>query len=132
MIAVDTNILVRYVIKDDAEQFAYAEAFLGERDVDDPAFVSLLVLAELVWVLRRVYRLPAERVQDALMLMVETAGILFEDEYFVSQIVRSGVALKDEVADHLIAHSAQRAGCVSTVTFDKRAAKAIPSMELLA
>jgi len=131
MIAVDTNILVRYIVRDDPEQYARAKVFLEARDSDDPAFVSLIVLTEFVWVLRRVYRLPPQRIQEALMLMAETAGILIEDEQFVSEIVQKGVALKDEFADRLIAYCAEKAGCKSTVTFDRRAANAIPSMEFL-
>jgi predicted nucleic-acid-binding protein len=132
MIGVDTNILLRYIVQDDAEQYVKAERFLKARTADDPAFVSLIVLVELTWVLRRLYRYSHAQVHAVLLLIVETAGLVVEDEHFVSMVVGSGVALKDELADYLIAHSAAKAGCVQTVTFDRDAAAAIPSMELLA
>jgi predicted nucleic-acid-binding protein len=132
MIGVDTNILLRYIVKDDAAQYAKAEAFLKARTADDPAFVSLIVLVELTWVLRRLYRYPRAQVHAVLLLIVETAGLVVEDEYFVSMLVGSGVALKDELADHLIVHSAAKAGCAQTVTFDRDAVAAVSGMELLA
>lgn len=131
MNAVDTNVLVQYIVNDDAEQFAKAEAFLRDRTPDDPAFISLIVLVELTWVLRRLYRYSREQVHAVLLLIAETAGLLIEDEFFVSTLISRGAALKDELADHLIAHSALKAGCLRTVTFDREAAPRIPSMELL-
>jgi predicted nucleic-acid-binding protein len=131
MIGVDTNILLRYIVRDDAEQYAKAETFLKARTADDPAFVSLIVLVELTWVLRRLYRYSRAQVHAVLQLIVETAGLVVEDEYLVSRLIGSGVALKDELADHLIAHSSAKAGCVQTVTFDRDAAAAVPAMELV-
>jgi predicted nucleic-acid-binding protein len=131
MNAVDTNVLVQYIVNDDAEQFAKAAAFLKGRTPDDPAFISLIVLVELTWVLRRLYRYSREQVHAVLLLIMETAGLLIEDEFFVSALISRGAALKDELADHLIAHSALKAGCVRTITFDREAAARIPAMELL-
>lgn len=132
MIGVDTNILLRYIVKDDAEQYAKAEAFLKARTADDPAFISLIVLVELTWVLRRLYRYPRSQVHAVLLLIIETAGLVVEDEYFVSMLVGGGVVLKDELADYLIVHSAAKAGCAQTLTFDRDAVAAVPGMELLA
>ena len=53
MIAVDTNILLRYVVRDDPEQLEKAANFFRERTTEDPAYVSLIVVAEMIWVLRR-------------------------------------------------------------------------------
>ncbi len=131
MFGVDTMFLLRFIVIDDAEHYARAERFLKARTADDPAFVSLIVLVELTWVLRRLYRYSRAQVHAVLLLIVETAGLVIEDEYFVSMLVGSGVALKDELADHLIAHSAVKAGCVRTVTFDRDAVTAVPGMELL-
>jgi predicted nucleic-acid-binding protein len=132
MIGVDTNILLRYIVKDDAQQYTKAQTFLKARTADDPAFVSLIVLVELTWVLRRLYRYSRTQVHAVLLLIIETAGLVVEDEYFVSTLVGSGVALKDELADHLIAYSAAKAGCAQTLTFDRDAVAAVSGMELLA
>lgn len=132
MKAVDTNVLVRYLVRDDQRQFAKAAAFLEQRTADDPAFIGLIVLAELVWALRQRYRYSREQVQSVVLALLETAEIAFEEEQFLSTLVNDSKAMRGDIADHLIAFSAIRAGAASTVTFDREAANAVPSMELLA
>ena len=129
MKAVDTNVLLRYIVRDDPQQFQTAAVFLGARTVADPVFVSLIVVAELVWALSRRYRYPREDVRAAIMALMEAAEVRFEDEEHLSALLASSP--KGDIADHLIAHCAAKAGCISTVTFDKGAASRIPSMELL-
>ena len=129
MRAVDTNILLRLVVRDDARQFAAASAFFAQRTSDDPAFVSLIVLAEFVWALRQRYKYSRAEVNALVAALFETAEVIFEDEAQLSAIV--GGDKKGDLADHLIAYSARRAGCTSIVTFDRNAAKFVPGMELL-
>lgn len=68
MIALDTNVLVRYVVEDDAAQTAAAVAMI-ERAVerDEPLFVPQIVLCELVWVLSHAYRFNREEVVGVLL-----------------------------------------------------------------
>jgi predicted nucleic-acid-binding protein len=132
MKAVDTNVLVRYVVRDDPQQFAKAAAFLEQRTPNDPAFVSLVVLVELVWALRRRYRYSREQVHSLVLALLETAEITFEEEQFLSTLINGNKQTRGDIADHLIAFSAARAGAAFTATFDRQAAKVIPSMELLA
>lgn len=130
MKAVDTNILLRFVVRDDEEQFSAASAFLNSRTIQDPAFVSLIVLAEFVWALRQRYGYDRAKVRALVLSLLETAEMAFEDEHRLSGLVLE--ADRGDLADHLIAYSAVRAGCLSIVTFDRDAAEAVPSMELLA
>ena len=130
MKAVDTNVLLRFVLRDDEGQFAKASEFLGSRTPDDPAFVSLIVLVELAWTLRQRYGRSRSDIHSLVATLLEAREIAFEDEGELSSILANGE--RGDLADHLIAYSAKRAGCVKTVTFDRAAAKAIPSMELLA
>lgn len=132
MRAVDTNVLVRYVVHDVVEEFNKAAAFLTSRSVADPAYVSLIVLAELVWVLGRHYGYRREAIHALLRKLLATAELRFEDEEFLSTLINSVDSVKGDIADHLIARSGARAGCAQTVTFDKRAARWVPGMELLA
>ena len=129
MKAVDTNVLLRHIVQDDPVQSARASAFFDERTAEDPAFVSLIVVAELVWALRRRYRYPREQIRFLFTALLETAELVFEEEASLSALV-SGKD-KGDIADHLIAISATRAGCTSTVTFDRRASLSVPAMELL-
>lgn len=132
MIAVDTNILLRYVVRDDPEQLEKAANFFRERTTEDPAYVSLIVVAEMIWVLRRLYRYSTEQVRAALLHLIETAELEFEEEQYLVRLLSRGAVVKFDLADHLITLSGAKAGCSHTVTFDKRAAKSVPGMELLA
>ena len=129
MIAVDTNILLRFVLRDDEEQFTKASAFFNDRTSNDPAFVSLIVVAELVWVLRQRYGYSRADVGALVSRLLDTAEILFEDHGSLSKIAAEAKA--GDLADHLVSYSARRAGCSHTVTFDLKAARLVPSMELL-
>jgi predicted nucleic-acid-binding protein len=129
MIAADTNLLLRYFVKDSDAQTRSMERWLGERTVDDPMFISMIVLCELVWALRSRYRYPPDRVRDLLISMLETEEIVLEDEAAVSSILASG--RKTDFSDEIIAYCARRAGCRDTMTFDREAAAMVPSMALL-
>jgi predicted nucleic-acid-binding protein len=129
MKAVDTNVLLRYIVRDHPQQFEAAAAFLRARTPDDPAFVSLIVVAEFVWALRRRYRYSREDVHAIVVALLEAAEVMFEDEPYLSALLADQP--KGDIADHLIAYCAARAGCGSVATFDRNAAKIIPTMELL-
>lgn len=129
MKALDTNVLLRFVMRDDENQFAKAKDFLGSRTPDDPAFVSLVVLVEFAWTLRQRYGLSRTDIHTLVTTLLETRELSFEDESEVAEIVAD--ATRGDLADHLISYCARRAGCPATVTFDRGAAKAVPGMELL-
>lgn len=129
MKALDTNVLLRFVMRDDENQFAKAKDFLGSRTPDDPAFVSLVVLVEFAWTLRQRYGLSRTDIHTLVTTLLETRELSFEDESELSAIVAD--ATRGDLADHFISYCARRAGCPATVTFDRGAAKAVPGMELL-
>ncbi len=131
MIAIDTNVLLRYILRDDERQFDASALFFQARTMEDPAFVGLIVLCELTWSLRRRYGFSAQQVSTVVATLFETAEVHIEDEADVSACL-SNAGAGAEIADVLIAYCAARAGCAATVTFDQRAAARIPGMELLA
>ncbi len=132
MIGVDTNVLLRYVIKDDLAQFERADAFFKQCSSDRPAYVSMVVLAEFIWVLQRYYRYSTVQVLNTVNAMLDAAELNFEMEEHLAPFFARLKPTKGDIADCLIAFCAVRAGCSHTVTFDRRAAGAIPEMELLA
>ena len=67
MNAVDTNVIVRYLVGDDAQQAEAARALLDRFTPHDPAFICREVVMEVAWVLERSYRFPRSRVAEALM-----------------------------------------------------------------
>ena len=75
MIAVDTNVLVRIVVEDDANQVARARAFM---DVQDRVFISKTVLLEMGWVLGT-YRLTREAIVSAIRRILAVSNVVVED-----------------------------------------------------
>jgi predicted nucleic-acid-binding protein len=61
MIALDTNVLVRYIVQDDREQAHQASALIEALSSDKKAFISCIVLCEVNWVLRTAYKTPKEQ-----------------------------------------------------------------------
>lgn len=131
MIGVDTNVLVRFLVEDDPKQNALARDFFSKRSPEDPAFVSAIVLAETVWVLRRRVKLPSATVSDLIQNLLAADRLVVEFTEELDALLSQETPGTD-IADYLIAWSSKRAGCHQTVTFDKTAAQAIPGMELLA
>lgn len=79
MIALDTNVLVRFLTGDDPDQQADAGALLERLTPAEPGFVAREVVLELVWVLSRGYGLSRKRIAEILVELLDTSGLLFED-----------------------------------------------------
>lgn len=131
MIGLDTNVVVRYLIQDEPDQAAAASAVIEALTEKDPGFLSLVTVVELHWVLRRAYKVNADRCAD----LIE--GLLNARELRVDQdsVVRSALAGSrdgQDFADAAIAELGRIAGCDHTVTFDRRAAAAITMRLLMA
>lgn len=131
MIGVDSNVLLRLFVVDNPEQYAKARSFFAKRDAQDPAYVSAVVLAETVWLLRRRYGYSRTAIATILR------GILSSDDFRVEYGEQLAGLLEQnsvppvQIADFLIAWCARAAGSPQTVTFDRRAAARVPGMELL-
>ncbi len=132
MIGLDTNVVVRMMTGDDPEQISKVRAFLDARSAEDPAYISALVLAETIWVLESRLRYPRAAVLAAIERLLDSSDIRIEFGERIGALLQDRRSSKVDLADHLVAWSAEAAGCSHTVTFDRRAERAIPSMELLA
>ncbi|WP_274627469.1 PIN domain-containing protein [Arvimicrobium flavum] len=128
----DTNVLLRLLIEEDSEQCARSRAFFSQRTARDPAFVSSIVLAELIWHLRRRFRYTNDTILRVLGTMTQSAEFRFEHGDKLRAFLAEQTRTPSDVADAMIAWSSLAANCDQIVTFDKRSAKKIPSMELLA
>ena len=78
MIALDTNVVVRFLVQDDPEQAALASEVISRLTVDAPGFISREVMVELVWVLERAYRATRGEVADALEGLLAASEIEIE------------------------------------------------------
>lgn len=132
MIAVDTNLLLRLIVDDDLTQHELAKAFFSQRSASNPAYISVVVLSELVWLLLRRYKFPKLQVADLIDALLQSPDIVFEHANFVRDAADFSRQPKVGFTDALIAQLAKSQGCRSVMTFDRDAAKRIPGMELLA
>lgn len=121
MIALDTNVLVRFLTQDDPPQAVAANAVFAQLTEAEPGFLCREVVVDLVWVLERAYGLPREDIAAAL------DGLLASRELVVEAAERTGLAVtryRQGVAgfsDHMIALAALDAGCSATLSFDCKA-----------
>lgn len=116
MRALDTNVLVRLIVRDDPDQVTRAEAF-----VESGAWVSLLVLAETAWVLQSAYGLDQRRVATVVEMLLDHERLTLQDEDVVRRahtIFRGERTV--EFSDCLIVETARKAGHRPVGTFDRR------------
>ena len=81
MIGIDTNVLVRYLVRDDERQFDAARRLIDRQEgANEPVLISLVVLAETEWVLRSRCGLNKAGIAAAFSALLDTADLMFEDE----------------------------------------------------
>jgi predicted nucleic-acid-binding protein len=122
MLGVDTNVLIRYLIRDNQPQYEKARRLI-DREVSkgDPLLVSLLVLLESEWVLRSRYGLPKSEIVAAFSAMLQATDLVFEDEPSIEHAIYLWKDSSADFADCLIDARNLRLGCRATATFDGRA-----------
>ncbi len=119
MIALDTNVLVRYLVKDDAKQTALAAALIDRAiAADEPLFVSDIVVCETVWVLQVSYRVGRNEVAALLRQLFRARHLLFRAVDQLSRALDAYAAGKGDFADYLIREHARAAECDTVATFD--------------
>jgi predicted nucleic-acid-binding protein len=122
VIGLDTNVVIRFLIHDDPHQTAAAAKILNSLSPESPGFLSLTVIAEIVWVLTISYGFTKKEIELALQSLLHSKEVIIERAEIVSQALgkfRDGPA---GFADCLIERSGHAAGCEHTLTFDKKAA----------
>ena len=123
MIGIDTNIIVRYVVQDDPVQTAVAIKVIDSLSAEEPGYISVVVIAELVWVLAASYHAKKETIHRVLEMLLESEEIVVEQAEIVAQALRLFKLGDANFADFLIERSGNSAGCQHTLTFDQRAAR---------
>lgn len=115
MRAVDTNVLVRLVTRDDARQAAAAEAF-----VTKGAWVSHLVLAEAVWVLSSVYELGPAEIATAVEMLLNHKDLTVQDlDTVAAALEHYRKRPVVDFSDCLVLEVARKAGHLPLGTFDR-------------
>jgi predicted nucleic-acid-binding protein len=130
MIGLDTNVVVRYLTHDDPTQAAAATRMMNSLSPDSPGFLSLIVIAELVWVLAISYRYSKKEIEQVLENLLRSRELVVERADIVSQARRAFSAGRADFADYLVERCARAADCQITITFDQGAAT-VEGMRLL-
>lgn len=121
MIGLDTNVLVRYLTQDEAEQSAAANRLIDERcTTEEPGLVSLVVLCELVWVLRSAYGCGKETIADLLEQLLTAAELKVANEQIAWRALRAYQQGPADFPDYCILLANREAGCTRTYSFDRK------------
>lgn len=123
MIGLDTNVIVRFLAQDDEVQSPLAARLFSRLSRDNPGFVSLVVLAEVSWVLARAYKSSRPEMSTAIEGLLRSAELRIENAEAAWRALGVYQASKSaEFADALIAEIAALEGATQTFTFDRDAA----------
>ncbi|AQZ52960.1 PIN domain-containing protein [Martelella mediterranea] len=131
MIGLDTNILLRLVLQDDAEQCRRVDRLMESLPERGPGHINAITLMEFSWFLRKRLRVGRAELAAAIADLLEARDIEVEDEWQVEEALDLMNRTPAEFPDILIALRNTKSGCHATMTLDRTAAAAIPGMELL-
>ncbi len=124
MIGLDTNVIVRYLTQDDPIQSTKATQLFERRLTEqNPGFVSVVAVTEMVWVLERSYGFSESDVSSAIERLLQADVLLVENEQEVFNAMVAVRKGRGSFADAIIVELGTKAGCTRTLTFDKKAAR---------
>lgn len=118
MIGLDTNILVRYLTKDDEQQWQQAVEIV---EGGEQCFIANIVICELIWVLcGKPYHFNKQEVSNTIGMMLQCAVFEWESRSLVYQALQHFKQGKADFSDYLIGAVARNYGCNKTVTYDRK------------
>jgi predicted nucleic-acid-binding protein len=131
VIGLDTNVVVRYLAQDDVRQAAIATRLIeGSLSAEARGFVSIVTLAEIVWVMSSNYRAARPAVADIVEGLLTAPQLTIEKADVIWRALRAFRESKADFSDAVIVELGRDTGCSKTVTFDRHAA-AHPGFETL-
>jgi predicted nucleic-acid-binding protein len=118
--ALDTNVIVRLLVRDDDEQYRRAELIFRRATAGPGVWLASVVLVEVVWVLRVAYKFDRAASAASLRRLIQTDGVQVEDEPTTRSALAAFEAGAADFADYFILESARRDGALPLHTFDER------------
>ncbi len=132
MIGIDTNVLLRLLVRDHETQVRAAERFIATHcSSEDPGFVSRSVVIETAWALRKIYGYERLQIAAAIRGLLDVSELEVESADEIHSAVTDFEKSTAGFVDCLLAKTNASDGCEHTITFDRRAAK-LPGFKLLA
>jgi predicted nucleic-acid-binding protein len=123
MLGIDTNVLVRFLVRDDLAQFEKARNLIHQEvSAGNRVVINQLVLLETEWVLRRRYSLTKQQMMETISALLDAPDVQFEDEPAVEEALYVWRDSRADFADCLIGAGNRRLGCRATASFDAKAA----------
>jgi len=120
MIGIDTNILVRYLTADDAEQLEKVDRLIARAKTSgEPLHVDTIVLCELLWVLKRGYGLKREALAEVIEQLLETRHFSVQNRHLVRRALDAFRSGKGDFPDYLLGERNRSRGCRVTMSFDR-------------
>ena len=124
MIALDTNVIVRYLVNDDAEQAEAARVLLEGLTAERQGFICREVVIEVVWVLERFYQFTRAQIANVLVELIATDSLVVEA---ADDIAHAAIVYRDQggvgFADLMILLAAARSEALPLYTFDQKLAR---------
>lgn len=120
MIALDTNVLVRFLVEDDEAQSRRASRLIeNARKRDETLFISDIVMCETVWVLSTSYRFSRSEMAGVLGDLLRGRGVVFSSSDSLARALQAYVAGKGDFANYLIREHGRNEGADTVATFDR-------------
>lgn len=121
MRGLDTNVLLRFLLRDDLPQWQAADRYIREAvEAGETCYINNIVLCETVWVLLRSYKLSRNEVVEVLEQILRGMQFQFENRSAVQKAIQSMREGNGDFADYLLGHINVSAGCSETATFDAK------------
>lgn len=131
MIGLDTNVIVRCLAQDDMRQAAVATRLIeGSLSAEARGFISIVTLAEIVWVMTSNYRATRVAVADIVEGLLTAPQLMLERADVIWRALRAYRNSKADFSDAVIVELGRHAGCSKVLTFDRNAS-AHPGFEVL-
>lgn len=125
MIALDSNVLIRYIVQDNKTQARQAAIVIEALTPDSPAFISCIVLCEVHWVLKTTYKIPKQDRLHALQNVLSIAVFEIENLEVCLRALKLYKTGQADFSDYLILQIVQQQGYETVITFDKKAQKCL-------
>ena len=124
MIGIDTNVLVRYITQDDEVQSGIATEFIENYCLSgNKIFVNNLVICELVWVLKKCYKLSKPKTINVIENILQISQFSIENVQIMWQALTDYKKGPADFADYVVGRTNTFNNCDETVTFDEKASK---------
>ena len=132
LIGIDTNIIIRLLTRDDEVQFSLARSLVAGASLEKPLCVNIVTMTESLWVLEKRLKMLTVDARSLLGSFLEAPEIVVPSTMPFAGWQSALSSAHPGWTDVVVAGINAELGCVHTLTFDKRAAKSVPGMELLA